>query len=80
MIFMDVQMPYMNGIEATRAIRAMDRAYAKKIPIVAMTANAFADDILNCKKAGMNDHVTKPVDVDVLAEMLDKYILNKEKL
>ena len=74
MIFMDVQMPNMNGYEATQAIRAMDRPYAKNIPIVAMTANAFADDILNCRKAGMNDHMAKPIDVDVLAGMLTEYI------
>ena len=74
MIFMDVQMPNMNGYEATRAIRAMDRAYAKQIPIVAMTANAFAEDVLNCRKAGMNAHITKPIDVDVLARMLGDYV------
>ena len=73
-IFMDVQMPNMNGFEATKAIRAMDRSYAKKIPIVAMTANAFAEDVINCKKAGMNDHLTKPIDVEVLAQMLETYV------
>jgi CheY-like chemotaxis protein len=74
LIFMDVQMPNMNGYEATKAIRAMDRQYAKEIPIVAMTANAFAEDVQKCRKAGMNEHVTKPVDVEVLARVLGTYV------
>ena len=74
MIFTDIQMPNMNGYEATRAIRAMDRPYAKNIPIVAMSANAFAEDVLNSKKAGMNEHITKPIDIEVLARMLDTYV------
>ena len=74
MIFMDVQMPNMNGYEATQAIRAMDRPYAKEIPIVAMTANAFAEDVLKCKKAGMNEHITKPIDIDMLARILGTYV------
>lgn len=74
MIFMDVQMPNKNGYEATRAIRAMDRQYDREIPIVAMTANAFAEDVMNCKQAGMNEHITKPIDVDVLARVLGTYV------
>ncbi|MBR3243314.1 MAG: response regulator [Parasporobacterium sp.] len=74
MIFMDIQMPNMNGYEAAKAIRAMDRAYAKEIPIVAMTADAFADDIMNSKKAGMNDHISKPIDIEVLAKVLSTYV------
>ena len=74
MIFMDIQMPNKNGYEATRAIRALDRPYAKEIPIVAMTANAFAEDVLNCKKAGMDEHITKPVDVAILAQVLQTYM------
>ncbi|MCR4892101.1 MAG: response regulator [Lachnospiraceae bacterium] len=73
-IFMDIQMPIMNGYEATKAIRAMDRAYAKEIPIIAMTANAFAEDIQNCKKAGMNEHLTKPFEIDTLTKMLEFYV------
>ena len=74
LIFMDIQMPNMNGYEAAKAIRAMDRPYAKDIPIVAMTANAFADDVLNCKTAGMNEHISKPVDVEALARVLGTYV------
>ena len=74
LIFMDVQMPNMNGYEATRAIRAMDRAYAKEIPIIAMTANAFSEDIMKCRNAGMNDHITKPINIDILARVLKDHI------
>ena len=74
LIFMDIQMPNMNGYEATEAIRAIDRSYAKEIPIVAMTADAFTDDILRAKKAGMNEHISKPIDIDVLARVLAEYI------
>ena len=74
MIFSDIQMPHMNGYEAVKAIRAMDRQYAKEIPIVAMSANAFTEDILNSKKVGMNDHITKPIDIDALAKVLATYI------
>lgn len=74
MVFMDLQMPNMNGYEATQAIRSMDRAYAKEIPIVAMTANAFADDVMACKRAGMNEHIAKPIDVEMLARVLLTYV------
>ena len=71
MIFMDVQMPVMDGYEATRAIRAMkDIPKAQQIPIVAMTANVFREDIEKCLDAGMNDHVGKPLDIeDVLSKL-----------
>lgn len=65
-ILMDIQMPRMNGYEASRTIRALNREDAKTIPIVAMTANAFTEDILASKEAGMNAHIAKPVDVKVL--------------
>jgi CheY-like chemotaxis protein len=67
MIFMDVQMPVMNGHEAARAIRALDRPDAREIPIIAMTANAFAEDEREALAAGMSAHVAKPIDVAVLA-------------
>jgi CheY-like chemotaxis protein len=62
MIFMDVQMPEMDGYEATRSIRALDTPKAKTIPIVAMTANVFREDVERCLEAGMNSHVGKPLD------------------
>ena len=68
------QMPNMNGHEAARRIRAVDRDYVKRVPIVAMSANAFADDIQNSKNAGMNDHITKPIDINALSRVLQTYI------
>jgi CheY-like chemotaxis protein len=59
-------MPEMDGYEATRKIRALDEPYAQQIPIIAMTANVFKDDIDKCLEAGMNDHVGKPIDYDKL--------------
>ena len=64
----------MNGHEAARRIRAVDRDYVKRVPIVAMSANAFADDIQNSKNAGMNDHITKPIDINTLSRVLQTYI------
>lgn len=69
-IFMDIQMPRMDGYAATRAIRALDRQDAVEIPIVAMTANAFADAVQKAKDAGMDEYVTKPLDPDKLREIL----------
>ena len=60
-ILMDVMMPVMNGIEATQKIRALAREDAKTIPIIAMTANAFVEDVQAVKNAGMNDHLAKPL-------------------
>jgi signal transduction histidine kinase/DNA-binding response OmpR family regulator len=74
MIFMDVQMPEMDGYEATRFIRALDMPVAKTIPIVAMTANVFREDVERCLEAGMNDHVGKPLDFDVILEKLRMYL------
>lgn len=68
MILMDVQMPVMNGYEATRAIRSLDHPLAKTIPIIAMTANAFAEDVRDALESGMNAHVAKPVDMSVLEQ------------
>jgi signal transduction histidine kinase/DNA-binding response OmpR family regulator len=73
MIFMDVQMPEMDGYEATKRIRAVNVPRARMIPIVAMTANVFREDIERCLKSGMNDHVGKPIDFDDLLEKLRKY-------
>lgn len=69
-ILMDVQMPVMNGYDATRAIRALERKDAQEIPIIAMTANAFAEDEKEALKAGMNVHLAKPVNIDVLKQVI----------
>jgi len=74
MIFMDIQMPVMDGYDATRAIREMDTQEAKTVPIVAMTANVFKEDIERCLEAGMNDHVGKPIDFEEVISRLRKYL------
>ncbi|MDR2175281.1 MAG: response regulator, partial [Synergistaceae bacterium] len=74
MIFMDVQMPEMDGYEATRRIRALGVPGAKEVPIVAMTANVFREDVEKCLEAGMNDHVGKPLDFDEVLDCLRKYL------
>ncbi len=77
MILMDIQMPVMNGYEATEAIRRLPRRDAAKIPIIAMTANAFAEDIQRSKNAGMNEHLTKPLDIEQLMKCLETWIGEK---
>jgi len=74
MIFMDIQMPEMDGYEATRQIRSLDAKEAKTVPIVAMTANVFKEDIERCLDAGMNSHVGKPVDFDEVLNRLHRYL------
>jgi signal transduction histidine kinase len=74
MIFMDIQMPEMDGYEATRAIRASAAPNAKTIPIIAMTANVFKEDVEKCLEAGMNGHVAKPLDFDEVLEQLRQYL------
>ncbi len=78
LVFMDIQMPIMNGYEAARAIRSSGREDLKCIPIVAMTADAFSDDVRKAKDAGMNDHVSKPVDLDRLESILRKWVAQSE--
>ncbi|NCC44592.1 MAG: response regulator, partial [Clostridia bacterium] len=77
-VLMDVQMPVMDGYEATRAIRASRHPEAKTIPIVAMTANAFSEDVNKAFSAGMNGHVAKPISYTKLFEVLNK-LINHEK-
>ena len=72
-ILMDIMMPVMDGLKATRAIRALERPDAKTIPIIALTANAFADDAEQCKAAGMNAHLTKPVEIDKLVATVARF-------
>jgi CheY-like chemotaxis protein len=74
LILMDINMPEMDGYEATRQIRALDFAKAKDIPIIAMTANVFKEDIEKCIESGMNGHTGKPIDADELFEQLSKYL------
>lgn len=74
LVFMDVLMPVMGGYEATRTIRQQDREDAKSLPIIAMTANAFARDIEDALEAGMNAHLVKPLDVRALVEVLNSWL------
>ena len=73
-ILMDIMMPVMNGYEATKMIRSLDREDAKTIPIIAMTANAFMEDRQKAKEAGMNEHIVKPVDVELLIKVIHKLV------
>ena len=66
LIFMDIQMPEMNGLDATRAIRKLEDPWASSIPIVAMTADAFSENVMECMDAGMNGHIAKPVDIKLV--------------
>ncbi len=77
-ILMDVQMPVMNGYDATRAIRSLERKDAITIPIIAMTANAFAEDEKEALDAGMNVHLAKPIDVELLNKVINHYVSRKE--
>ncbi len=74
LILMDIMMPMMNGYEATKAIRSMNRPDARMVPIIAMSANAFQDDIAESKSAGMNEHLSKPLDSAKLLNSIAKYI------
>ncbi len=78
-ILMDVQMPVMNGYEATRAIRALARKDASRIPIIAMTANAFAEDEKEALEAGMNVHLAKPIDIELLNKVISQCVSKKGK-
>ena len=78
-ILMDIMMPVVNGYEATKMIRSLDREDAKKIPIIAMTANAFTEDRIRAKKAGMDEHIAKPVDVELLIKVIHKFVENDER-
>ena len=73
-ILMDIMMPIINGYEATKRIRSLDREDAKKIPIIAMTANAFTEDRIRAKEAGMDEHVAKPIDVELLIKVIHKLV------
>lgn len=74
-ILMDVQMPVMNGLDAARAIRSGKNPLGKTIPIIAMTANAFSEDVQHCMDAGMDAHIAKPLDMAVLEKTLRGFVL-----
>lgn len=76
-VFMDIMMPVMDGHEATRVIRSLDRPDASRIPIIAMTANAFAEDVQAAKDAGMNEHMAKPLEPEIISEVLKRWLGDK---
>ncbi|MEG0180113.1 MAG: response regulator, partial [Oscillospiraceae bacterium] len=76
-ILMDIRMPVMDGLQATKSIRALDSEWAKKVPIIAMSANAFDEDVDKSKKAGMNAHLAKPIDSELLYNTLYE-LMSKE--
>ena len=80
LIFMDIQMPEMNGLDATRAIRKLEDSWASSIPIIAMTADAFSENIMECLDAGMNGHIAKPVDIKLVIKEIRRIKEGKGKL
>ena len=78
-ILMDIMMPVMNGYEAAKMIRTLDRDDAKTVPIIAMTANAFTEDRLKSKESGMNEHIAKPVDAKLLVKVISELVESKEE-
>ena len=78
-ILMDIMMPVMNGYEAAKIIRTLDRDDAKTVPIIAMTANAFTEDRLKSKESGMNEHIAKPIDAKLLVKVISEFVENKEE-
>lgn len=77
-ILMDVQMPRMNGYEATKAIRCLPDTDMSQIPIIAMTANAFEEDRRDAFKAGMNEHIAKPIDIDKMKETIGSVVIKND--
>jgi CheY-like chemotaxis protein len=71
---MDIHMPGMDGYESTKLIRALDHPKAKTVPIIAMTANVFREDVERCLAAGMNGHLGKPLDLNDVVKVLNKYL------
>lgn len=78
-ILMDIMMPVMNGYEAAKMIRSLDREDAKVIPIVAMTANAFTEDKMRAKEAGMDEHIAKPVDGKLLVKVINELVKRNQR-
>jgi len=79
LIFMDIQMPEMNGLDATRAIRKLENPWAASIPIVAMTADAFSENVTECLDAGMNGHIAKPIDIKLVIKEIRRIKDRREK-
>jgi CheY-like chemotaxis protein len=79
LIFMDIQMPEMNGLEATQQIRKLDNPWAASIPIIAMTANAFSEDVAKCLEAGMDGHIAKPIDMNLIIKEIRRIKEEKRK-
>jgi len=78
LVFMDIQMPEMNGLDATRNIRALDNPWASSIPIIAMTADAFSENVTECLNAGMNGHIAKPVDIKLVIKEIRRIMEGKK--
>ena len=78
-ILMDIMMPVMNGYEAAKMIRSLDREDAKVIPIIAMTANAFIEDRMRAKEAGMDEHIAKPVDRKLLVKVINELVKRNQR-
>ncbi len=78
LVFMDVQMPVMDGWEATAAIRAEEEKMERRIPVIALTARALKEEIEKCKEAGMDDFLAKPINNDALDKLLEKYIIKQD--
>ena len=78
-VFLDIEMPLMDGLTAANNIRHLSNADAETVPIIAMTANAFAEDVREAMDAGMTAHVAKPIDVEVLRETLKKVLIEKKE-
>ena len=79
LVFMDIQMPEMNGLDATRAIRKMENTWAASIPIIAMTADAFSENVTACLDAGMNGHIAKPIDLKLVIREIRRIKEEKER-
>lgn len=78
-VLMDIQMPVLNGLDATRKIRASEREDLKELPIIAMTANAFEEDVKRSREAGMNTHFSKPIDAKLLYQTLQNIWRNDDE-
>ena len=77
-ILMDIRMPVMDGYEATKKLRGLDRRDASCVPIIAMTADAFADDVRKCLEAGMNGHIAKPIDPGLMIKLLNEKMAKRK--